>query len=65
VNAKQRRTLTQMQADHVLRCPRCGLVVKGWPLVRPDNCGGGAFACIRQPEDVKQQWERIATKEAA
>jgi hypothetical protein len=44
-------------------CPRCGKPVDTWPLVRPDNCGGGVFTCLRAWSDIIKAESRIVVKE--
>ncbi len=59
-----KKNATQYNDAGELKCDRCGQVVKPWFLVRADNCGNGAFSCLRAFGPVLQGWERERAKRA-
>lgn len=42
-----------------VRCPRCLRMTDPWPLRRADNCGTGAYWCIRTNENIAANWYRL------
>lgn len=46
------------------RCPRCDKPVNPWPLQRPDNCGNGAFTCLRHWPDIRAAEARLTVTHA-
>lgn len=54
---RNRKGASPLNAAGQLQCDRCGQVPVGWPLHRPDNCGGGV-SCLRQPAAIRASWQR-------